>query len=144
MKIEGSNKTGSSKGVSKGKKASKASDSSFGSMVSNNTEIDASESAHVSTSAPISNLGALLAVQEDGRRGSKEANKRAKQRADEILKQLDKVKLGILRGDLPKSNLEELSRIISRSRENDIDPKLSEILDEIYLRAQVELAKYNR
>ena len=142
MKIESTNKTSTTKKTSKAKSKGGATESSFSSMVSDTSET--SDAAHVSSTAPIGALDALLAVQEDGRKGSKEANERAKQRADELLDQLDKVKMGLLNGDIQKSSLQDLSNIISSHREKDIDPRLSEILDEIDLRAQVELAKLNR
>ncbi len=139
MKIESTNKTSVSKGVSKTKKKSGVSDTEFSSLVSDTGE--ASNAANISAPTSIGGLDALLAVQEDGRRGSKEANERAKQRADELLDKLEGIKMDILSGGIPKSSLQELSNIISKSRDGDIDPQLADILDEIDLRAQVELAK---
>lgn len=139
MKIEGPNKTSSTKGVSKAGKKSGVSGAEFSSLISSADE--AEETAGVAISSPIGALGALLAVQEDGRRGSPEANERAKKRASSLLDKLDSIKMGILRGELPRETLEEISQIISTQRDADIDPQLAAILDEIDLRAQVELAK---
>ena len=142
MKIEGSNKASGTKSTSKTKSGKGVGGDSFGSMVNSSSET--SGEAHVSVSSPIGALDALLAVQEDGRGKSKSANEMAKQRANEILEQLDKVKMGLLRGELPKSTLQELSRTISAHRDSGVDAKLAAILDEIDLRAQVELAKLNQ
>ncbi len=142
MKIDSTNKSSASKGISKTKKKQGASGSDFSSMVSDTSETESATS--VAAPASIGTIDALLAVQEDGRRGSQEANERAKVRATELLDQLDTIKMDILRGDLPKGSLQELSNIISRSRDSDIDPQLADILDEIDLRAQVELAKLSR
>ena len=58
-----------------------------------------------------------------------------------MLDQLDKVKVGLLTGELPRSTLQQLAQTIATHRDQTLDPKLAEILDEIDLRAQVELAK---
>jgi len=145
MKIEGPIKTSGTKKTSKSKGKKNLGDDSFDSMIGAGEDgAEVTAEAKVSTPAPIGALGSLLAIQEDGRGGSPEANKRAKERADEILDQLDNLKMGILRGELPKASLQELSRTISSHRDNNIDEQLSEILNEIDLRAQVELAKLNR
>ena len=44
-------------------------------------------------------------------------------------------------GQIPKSNLEELSKILILARENSIDSNLLEIIEDIELRAKIELAK---
>ena len=47
------------------------------------------------------------------------------------LDQLDKIKIGLLTGELPKSTLQQLSHMIATHRDQGLDPKLAEILDEI-------------
>jgi hypothetical protein len=49
--------------------------------------------------------------------------------------------MGLLLGEIPKSNLEELSKVLKVARENSVDAKLLEIIDDIELRAKIELAK---
>ena len=51
---------------------------------------------------------------------------------------------GLLLGTIPMSKLEQLAQLIRAKREQIDDPKLLEILDEIELRAAVELAKLSR
>lgn len=137
MKIEGPNKTTGPKGTSKAD-AKKTGDNSFGAMVS-----DAEESAAsgpVSRPSPINSLDILLSLQAaDGT--SEEASKRARKRANDLLDHLDKVKMGLLLGEVPTGTLRQLSQTIAQHREHIMDPKLAEILDEIDMRAQIELAK---
>lgn len=96
----------------------------------------------VSSAAPIGAVDGILAVQEvptatDGRsRGIK--------RGYDILDQLDDIRLGLLTGSIPRKHLVELSQEIKEARDTVIDPKLSTILDDIELRAAVELAKLDR
>ena len=82
----------------------------------------------------------MLGVQELGDALSRAAQ--GKRRAEDTLKKLDRIKLGLVSGTLNKLELEALSRVVSQEKEVIDDPLLSEILDEIDLRAKVELAKY--
>jgi hypothetical protein len=137
MKIEGPGKTTGPKGASKAD-AKKTGDGTFGAMVSDADESAAS--APVSRPAPVNTLDTLLALQA-AEGSSEEASKRARKRASDLLDHLDKVKIGLLTGELPRGTLQQLSQTISTHRSQIMDPKLTEILDEIDLRAQVELAK---
>ena len=138
MKIEGPNKTSGPKGVSKaGQK--RTGDGAFDSMVGDTEETEAK--TPVSRPAAIGALDALLSLQEAESGTSEEASKKARKRASDLLDHLDQVRLGLLTGELPRSALQELSQTITSHRDQVIDPRLAEILDEIDLRAQVELAK---
>jgi len=87
-----------------------------------------------------SSVSVMLGVQELG--DALQRASRGKAKAEEILKKLDKIRLSLLCDDLKKSDLESLSQTVAQQKEHIDDPKLSEILDEIDLRAKVELAKY--
>jgi len=52
--------------------------------------------------------------------------------------------LGLLMGTIPMAKLEQLAQLMRAKREQFDDPKLQEILDDIELRAAVELAKLSR
>ena len=51
---------------------------------------------------------------------------------------------GLLLGSIPKDRLAELARMVREKRERGADPVVSRLLDEIELRAEVELAKLSR
>lgn len=145
MRIDGPGKTSSTSNSSKTKKSKGAGGTSFSALVdSMNAGAETSESADVAATSSVGVVDALLAVQEDGARGSKEANARMEQRAEDILNQLDNVKNSILTGDVSEAELQQISNLIASKRDQDIDPMLSELLDEIDLRAQVELAKMGK
>ena len=65
----------------------------------------------------------------------------AQKRASKMLEKLEDIRVGLLLGEIPRSNLEELSEVVRSTREESIDSNLSEILDDIELRARIELAK---
>lgn len=69
---------------------------------------------------------------------------RGKLRAEDLLDQLDALRLDLLEGTIPKAKLVHLSKMVNSRRPDISDPKLKGILDEIDLRAQVELAKLTR
>jgi hypothetical protein len=94
--------------------------------------------AAVSTAAPIA-ANPLLSLQEmaDATTG----RSRARARGEAMLDRLEDIRLGLLTGAVSKDRLVELSRL-ARARRGEVDdPRLIEVLDEIELRAEVELAK---
>jgi hypothetical protein len=58
-----------------------------------------------------------------------------------LLDMLDQVRDGLLAGAIPRTTLSRLAAAVSKKQEGFVDPKLQNVLDEIDLRARVELAK---
>jgi len=56
----------------------------------------------------------------------------------------EEIRRGLLVGSIPKERLGELARMMREKRERGADPVISRLLDEIELRAEVELAKLSR
>ncbi|MDH3236302.1 MAG: flagellar assembly protein FliX [Alphaproteobacteria bacterium] len=81
----------------------------------------------------------LIAVQEVADATSGAA--RAKIQAEAMLDSLDELRMGLLAGRLSRDRLDGLVRLARKSREPNLDSRLSSVLDEIELRAKVELAK---
>ncbi len=70
--------------------------------------------------------------------------RRAIENASETLDVLDEIKLGLLAGEVPADKLQRLLSHVRAERSDIEDPALTEVLDHIDLRAQVELAKFNQ
>jgi hypothetical protein len=93
-------------------------------------------------------LDGLLAVQEVG--AAEDATQRRQrqarliQRGEDMLDRLEEVRLGLLLGAIPKDRLMELASMVRAKREQGPDRQLDALLDEIELRAEVELAKLAR
>jgi hypothetical protein len=68
---------------------------------------------------------------------------RGKMRALDILDRLEDLRIELLSGAISRDKLMQLSQVVSARRAEVTDPHLAEVLDEIDLRAQVELAKYD-
>ena len=74
----------------------------------------------------------------DATQGPANASQR---RAEDLLDRLDEIRDGILCGALSRQRLEELVQNLAARRESSPDPQLAALLDDIELRAKVELAK---
>ncbi len=86
----------------------------------------------------------LLAIQETPATVSQEGRKSARQYGQFLLDRLDEIRLAFLEGSIPKDQLARLAQTVRQRRQRSDDPRLNEILDEIELRAEVEIAKLTR
>lgn len=102
---------------------------------------EAAPTAAANESASTEGIGALLALQVVG--DSLSSRKRAAQNGRDILDSLDRIKVALLEGQIPVERLERLAAIVAE-RAPSGDDRLERILDEIELRARVELAKLGR
>ena len=96
-------------------------------------------------SVGFTDMNTVLALQEAPDATSRSrARKRAQERGSMMLDHLEEIRLGLLLGTIPMAKLEQLGQLVRAKREQIDDPKLLAILDEIELRAAVELAKLSR
>jgi hypothetical protein len=95
--------------------------------------------AGVPAPSPLAALGTVLAAQavQDGA-GERH---RALARGRSLLDELDLIRIGLLDGALPAATIRRLSALLQAGRSSLADAKLNAVLDEIELRAAVELAK---
>jgi len=96
-------------------------------------------SAGVNGANPVGTVNALLALQEVD--DSLNGRAKARQRAADILDELDQLRDGLLAGTLPREAVVRLAQLVRSHRPDVDDPRLKDVLDEIELRAEVELAK---
>ena len=101
---------------------------------------EAPASAPVTGTASVGAVDSLLALQEVGDAAT--GRSKGLQRASNLLDHLDEIRYGLLMGGLSKDSLQDLARSVRQQRATVDDPRLAEVLDEIELRAAVELAKY--
>jgi len=87
----------------------------------------------------LSDVSALMALQ--GVEGPLEKRRRAVKRGAGLLDRLDEIKLALLSGDGDEVALEQLARTLREDRPDDGDADLKALLDQIDVRASVELAK---
>jgi hypothetical protein len=88
---------------------------------------------------PLTAVDTILALQgvEDGM----DQKSQGARHGEQLLGLLDEVRFGLLAGGIPRATLHRLAHAVASRREAFADGKLQGILDEIELRAHVELAK---
>ncbi len=94
----------------------------------------------VSGATQLGSVEALIALQAGG--GSTDGRARAEiDRAEDLLSRLDQIRVGILTGNLSSAVLESIVVRLDARRREGVEPRLAAIIDEIEVRAKVELAK---
>lgn len=136
MKIEGPRKSQETSGTKKKDKTA-APDGSFGDLLTGG----AKEAPGASSSRSIAQVDALLTVQQTDDPAQRAAKGRMKIRANTLLDGLERIKTRLLTGQMTVGDVIDIADVVASHREKITDPALSAILDEIDLRAQIELAK---
>lgn len=101
--------------------------------------LGAEQTAAPHGAAPAIGISALFALQEVP--DATVRRRKAMARASKLLDRLDSLRLGLLDGAIDQVSLAELASAARSAREDSGDPALQSVLDEIELRAAVELAK---
>jgi hypothetical protein len=134
MKIKGSNRLSSTSGKKPVKSTGSGSD--FHSAVS----VDETKGASgVSGSQPIQSIDSLLSFQEVP--DSTSARSKGLVLGKDMLDHLEDIRRGLLLGSISKARLKTLAQVMKERRDKFQDPDLTDLLDQIELRARVELAK---
>lgn len=135
MKVEKPGSVSSTAGARRSERASTARPGEFSRFLG-----QPEEASPVSSSTAISSVDALLAAQ-SVEAVSDEERRQARARGDDILDRLDELRHGLLAGTLTRSQIMALANLVRSRRGAIVDPRLREIIDEIELRAEVEIAK---
>jgi len=147
MKVDGPGSAKSPGSVRKAGKATRSGGASFRNSLGDAEPADGGEAVAASAAASVGAAESLLALQEVDAAGDAltgGGNRRAFSWGEDMLDALDGVRTGLLLGIIPADKLEELAQSASDRKVQAEDPKLAAILDEIELRARVELAKLQR
>jgi hypothetical protein len=124
-------------------KTAKTAKSAAGAFAENLASLDqaAEETATVDTPSAVTGIAALLVTQGVGDSLEREARRRLVQYGESLLDQLEELRHGLLLGAIPKEKLIAMAQMVRSRRDHVPDPHLAELLDEIELRVEVELAK---
>ena len=140
---------GSSKGVDRTKRKSGASGGSgtaFADQLRGASGASSSQPVEpgIVDQAALEGVDALLAMQEVGDSAQDQARKQAVNYGEDLLDRLKAIQNALLSGGIPKQSLMDMAQRLRAGRVKFSDPRLNEILDEIELRVEVEIAKYTR
>lgn len=103
---------------------------------------DTEETGATSSTQATSGVNNFLFMQEVS--DEQVSRQRAYQQGKQTIQVLEQLHRDLLMGVVPEATLSRLQTTIDRQRETFTDPRLKEMLDEIELRAAVELAKLER
>jgi Class II flagellar assembly regulator len=140
MKIDRTGPVRPTSPAKRGEKAGKAQGSSFSQHLKPGPEAVAGAVAP----SPVSTVDALLSIQEVADSTTGQSKSRARKWGNDVLDQLEQIRIGLIGGVIPRHELERIAAMVDGKRERTDDPALEMILDEIELRAKVELAKLDR
>ncbi|MCB9988734.1 MAG: flagellar assembly protein FliX [Rhodospirillales bacterium] len=140
MKIEGPKQTQSTKSTGSAKKTSAADKARFSEMMA----AASGGASETGATQSIASMDALLAVQGAEDPTARAAKRRMKARADDLLQELDRIRMGLLNGNLTVGHVIDIADVVASHREKITDPRMTAILDEIDLRAQIEIAKMRK
>ena len=138
VRIDGPGRTGAVGKTDKAKKTGSSSGVNFADLLTGEEE-----AAVENVSAPLAtgSINALLSLQED-QTGDKDQRRQAVQYGDDLLDELDNLRLSLLTGNYTIVTLQNLAARISQRRVTVTDPHLLSLIDDVELRVKVELAKF--
>lgn len=144
MKIK--NVSGSAKtGETRGPRRAGAASGEFSDQVRAAQGADAAGSAaSVAGASGVAGVDGILAAQDVGDATEDAARRQTREYGEHLLDYLETIRHGLLQGFVPMESLANLAQSMRQRRLNISDPGLLEIIQEIELRAEVELAKLSR
>ena len=134
-KIEGTGPVRTPQQVRRAAKGGSTGGSSFAKQLD-----ESSESSGTQAMSGTNAISGVLGVQEIDD-ALAQASK-GKMRANDILDRLEDLRVDLLTGALSREKLQQLAQMVSSRKAQVTDPRLAGVLEEIDLRARVELAKY--
>lgn len=99
------------------------------------------DKASLTAASGVSSSDTLLAIQMAGDDEEQEIRKKLLKRGKNLIEKLEEIRDGLLLGSISRESLINISRMVKERRYESADPRLKEIMDEIELRVEVELAK---
>lgn len=139
MKISGFEPIKQTGGAAKPKGASQVSGGGFSSLLGLSDAEESAPAAAPRSLAATGSLTGLLGMQEV----SEEEHRRKKtlKRGHDMVEVLERLRRQLLLGDITPATISQLSAIIADKKQLVLDPELAGLIQDIELRAAVELAK---
>lgn len=136
MKIKGPGRVTTGR-VDKTKGKSSADGAAFSKALGSTDEVQ--EAGGMTGAAPITQVNSLLSLQEAPT--SSDGRSKGLQHAEGLLDHLEAIRHGLLLGSIPRDRLARIVHALGKQREKNLDPGLVQIINDIELRAKIELAK---
>jgi len=137
-------KTDASKGVSSARKAKRTVDDDGGFADALREASGAEATEHVQATGGMGAVSSILAVQQTADATDHKSRGLMLNYGNDLLDQLDRIRLSILSGAISKDRLQDLARRLRERKSLSDDPKLNDLIAEVELRVEVEIAKFTR
>lgn len=137
-------KTEGSKGVDKSRKSGKSDAGGSGFADALRDVSGPAEVQRAQATGGVSSVDAILAVQQTADATDHRSRGLMMNYGNDLLDRLEQVRMAILRGAVSKDRLHELARKLREHKTKSDDPHLNELVAEIELRVEVEIAKLTR
>lgn len=116
-----------------------------GDFADNLQDVSGSDDSGAATGASgVAAVTGLIAAQDVGNALDGRSRGLLIDRGERLLDRLDEIRVAVLEGSVAKDKLVALAQHLREKRQKVDDPGLEELIDEIELRAEVELAKLTR
>ena len=99
------------------------------------------ENQQIQTTSAVASADAIFAAQMISDEEENQIRKKLIKKGKDLLENLEEIREGLLFGEISKERLIEISRMVKQKDVVSQDAKLQEIIQEIELRVEVELAK---
>ncbi len=142
MKITEFSPVNKTAGTAKKKAAGSAGSGDFMGLLSASEVETASAAAPMSDVLPANSMNALLTLQEMP--DDEIARRRAVLESNGTIEALETLRVGLLTGSVPEHLLQRLTEVVALQKQKVEDPRLMSLIEDIELRAAVELAKLER
>lgn len=137
-------KTGGAKGPDSTRKKSKSSEDGAGFADALKTASGSAETEAAQATSSVGHVDAILAVQQTADATDHKSRGLMMDYGNEMLDRLEQLRISILNGAVSKDRLQEMARRLRERTSNSDDPRLNELIDDIELRVEVEIAKLRR
>lgn len=137
-------KTGSAKGPGATNKAKKSSpdDGAFAETLRGVSGAEAAEQAQAT--GGVGAVDSILAVQQTADATDHRSRGLMLDYGNDLLDRLEQIRVAVLSGTISKDRLQELARKLRERKSASDDPKLNDLIAEVELRVEVEIAKFTR
>lgn len=137
-------KTEGAKGVSSTRKAKKTAgdDGAFAEALREASGAEEAEQAQAT--GGVGAVASILAVQQTADATDHRSRGLLMDYGNDLLDRLDQIRLSVLSGAVSKDRLQDLARRLREHKTTSDDPRLNDLIAEVELRVEVEIAKLTR
>lgn len=139
MKIDGPQRTSAPSKTEKARKSGGVGSTAFADYLGGTEEAEAAAAP-----AAVGGVGLFLALQAGEMATEQEGRRRAMAHADDLLDELEDLRVGLLLGSYTQAQLSRLAARLQQRGATVTDPGLQALLQEVEMRAAIELAKYEQ